>query len=393
MAWPGRKSCWDEILGRIRFANQLRGIAALLVAMSHLIGVYWALPDVVSSVTATPPQLGPLPGIFWFTSFRWFNLGPFGVAIFFLISGMVVPFSLEHHGRGGFLLARVLRIYPTYAAALATEIGIVLLSSRVWDRPVPFTPALVAGNLSLLYDLMGQSSIDLVNWTLSVELKFYLLVALLAPIIRRGSAFWVVLAGGALCATNFLLMHAVAGSASASPSTPAYTFSSQSLCIIYMFIGTLFNFHLRGKVGTAGLVAGIAALALQFVASWAVGVWRAQFPPVTATYLYAFLLFSTLYSVRSYVPANRPLEALAAISFPFYVLHSLLGYTFLRTAMVGFGLPYYSSLTISTASVILLSTLFHLTIEKPTQRLGRQLGSSFALNWTMTRVSGEKDAP
>ena len=49
--------------GRLRFANQLRGLAALSVAMSHLIGVYWALPDVVSWATYTPNQAGATPWI------------------------------------------------------------------------------------------------------------------------------------------------------------------------------------------------------------------------------------------------------------------------------------------------------------------------------------------
>ncbi len=56
-------------------------------------------------------------------------------------------------------------------AALLLEVAAVFLSSHVWSRPLPFTTSIVAGNLSLLYDLFGQPSIDLVNWTLSVELK------------------------------------------------------------------------------------------------------------------------------------------------------------------------------------------------------------------------------
>jgi len=360
--------------GRIRFANQLRGIAALLVATSHLVGVYWALPGVVSAVTATPPHHGALPGVFWFTSLQWFNLGPFGVSIFFLISGMVVRLSGERATPRGFLVARVLRIYPTYAVALALEVAVVLLSSGWWQRPVPFTPAIVAGNLGLVYDLIGQPSIDLVNWTLSVELKFYVLIGLLAPLVRRGSAVGIVLAGGGLCAANLLLTHFVPGSAYALPSTRGHTFSSQSVCLIYMLIGTLFNFHLRGRVGAAGLAAGVAALAGMFVATWLAGVWRGQFPMVTATYFYALALFGVLYAVRGRVPANPLLDAMAAISFPFYVLHSLLGYTFLRLAMVQFGAGYYAALTLSVAGVVALSALLHRWVELPTQRLGRRLG-------------------
>ncbi len=366
-------------MGRIRFANQLRGFAAIFVAISHLVGVYWALPEVVSAATATPPQLGAAPGIMYYVSFQWFNLGPFGVAIFFLISGLVVPFSVERNTRGGFMLARLLRIYPTYAAVVVIDVAVVTLSSYLWHRPVPFSPAIIAGNVTLLYDLVGQWSIDLVNWTLSVELKFYLLIMLMAPLIRRGSAAGIVLAGCGLCAANLLLEYGVPGARSALPSTPSFTFSSQSLCLIYMLIGTLFNFHLRGRVRTAGLAAGVAALAGLFVATWLVSVWHAQFPMVTATYFYALVLFGLLYAVRRYVPSNRLLDAMAAISFPFYVLHSLLGFTLLRAGMVGFGLSYYPALTGSVGVVVLVSIAVHRWVEMPTQRVGRDLAARLSV--------------
>lgn len=361
-------------MGRIRFANQLRGVAALCVACSHLVGVFWAMPGIVSSVTATPPQHGDLPGLFWLVAHQWFNLGPFGVAIFFLISGMVVPFSLDKHTSGSFILARLLRIYPTYAAALLLEVAAITVSSRVWDRPLPFTPSIVLGNLTLLYDLIGQPSIDLVNWTLSVELKFYFAIVLVAPLVRRGCAGAIIALGGVICAANMAMAAGLFGNLGAPPSTPSYTFSSQSLCLIYMLIGTLFNFHLRGKLGTTGLLAGIAALSGLFVATWLVGVWRTQFPVVTVNYGYALALFTALYAVRDRVPPNRLLDGMADISFPFYVLHSLIGYTLLRSAMVGLKLAYDPALAITVAILFGLSLALHRLVERPTQRLGRHIG-------------------
>ncbi len=56
------------------------------------------------------------------TANPWFMPGPFGVALFFLISGLVIPFSFDRHRTGAFLLARLLRIYPTYLAALLIEV-------------------------------------------------------------------------------------------------------------------------------------------------------------------------------------------------------------------------------------------------------------------------------
>lgn len=42
--------------------------------------------------------------------------GQFGVAIFFIISGLVIPFSFEKCARKDFLIRRDVRIYPVYIA-------------------------------------------------------------------------------------------------------------------------------------------------------------------------------------------------------------------------------------------------------------------------------------
>ena len=173
--------------GRLQFANQLRGVAALAVACSHLIGVFWVLRDFAALATATPVQPGPNPPLVALVSHPWFNLGPFGVGVFFLISGLVIPFSLQRHSGGGFLLARLLRIYPTYVAALLIEVAVVYGNGMFWQRPFPYDAWTVVANCLLIQDLVGRPSIDLVNWTLCVELRFYLVVALVAGAVRRGS--------------------------------------------------------------------------------------------------------------------------------------------------------------------------------------------------------------
>ena len=162
---------------RLIFANQLRGVAALCVVFSHLVGVYWGMRDYVGLASASPVQPGPVPDIFAVASYPWFNFGPFGVGLFFLISGFVIPFSLDRHSRASFLAARLLRIYPTYVAALCLELAVLQAAALYWQRPFPYGDATVLWNLLLLNSQTGHPSIDLVNWTLVVELKFYLVMA------------------------------------------------------------------------------------------------------------------------------------------------------------------------------------------------------------------------
>ena len=362
------------MLERIAFANQLRAVAAICVACSHLIGVFWAIPEVVSTVTATPPQHGDIPGVFWLVSHQWFNLGPFGVGVFFLISGMVVPFSLEKHTGRSFLLARLLRIFPTYAAALLLGLAAVSLSSHIWDLPLPFTPLSVFTNLTLVYDFLRQPSLDLVNWTLSVELKFYLLIVVFSAAIRRASTTTVIAIGLVICLGNAIM--ASSGNLAAASSTPSYTLSSHSLCLIYMLIGTLFNFHLRGKLSLFNLLSGVVTLSAVFALTWHMSVWRDQFPVVIVNYGYALVLFSILYAGRAHVPGNKWLDGMASISFPFYLLHSLLGFTFIRWFMVGGGFSYSVSVTLAVAAVLALSVVLNRVVERPTQIWGRHLISA-----------------
>nr|BFE86338.1 hypothetical protein GCM10020093_089390 [Planobispora longispora] len=75
----------------------LRGIAALAVLVSH------TLPALVADL---------LP--------RWFNLGTSGVIVFFLVSGYIIPASLERRGCvRSFWIGRSFRLYPIYLLTIA----------------------------------------------------------------------------------------------------------------------------------------------------------------------------------------------------------------------------------------------------------------------------------
>lgn len=362
-------------MNRLVFANQLRGLAALSVACSHLVAVFWLMRDFVGSATFSPVQAGPAPALVGLVSFTWFNFGPFGVGLFFLISGLVIPISLEKHTPGTFALARLLRIYPTYAAALGLQLAVLYAASLYWDRPFAYGAWLMLSNALLINDLVGQPSLDLVNWTLCVELKFYLLIALLARQIRAGSLATVLGAGAALCAACALLGGGWLGGAPADPLSYAYTLSAEALFMVFMLIGVLFNFHLRGLLGTAGLAGGIGALLALFALAWQASAVRAQYPVVTANYLYALGLFALLYALRGWVRANPALDLMAAVSFPFYLIHSLLGYSILKLLIVAADMGYPAALAVTLTVLLLVAWTLHVTVEQATIRMGRRLAA------------------
>jgi peptidoglycan/LPS O-acetylase OafA/YrhL len=112
---------------KVDFANTLRGIAALSVVISHYFGVFWLYRSAVSSFINAPElplSTYAIPNyINWLHKFPLFNWGAYGVALFFIISGFVIPFSLHKVNRLGFCVSRIFRIIPLYIVGFSTCSG------------------------------------------------------------------------------------------------------------------------------------------------------------------------------------------------------------------------------------------------------------------------------
>jgi peptidoglycan/LPS O-acetylase OafA/YrhL len=117
---------------KIVFANQLRGVAALLVVLSHLFCAFWMASGTVSAYTGAPPAIGGQPWVGTIINSYFWSSGAVGVALFFTISGSVIPMSIKNSNRLGFLVARALRIYPTYIVSLLVGLSAVWLSCLYW---------------------------------------------------------------------------------------------------------------------------------------------------------------------------------------------------------------------------------------------------------------------
>ncbi|WP_038953551.1 acyltransferase family protein, partial [Bradyrhizobium japonicum] len=109
------------------------------------------------------------------------NWGAFGVALFFIISGFVMPFSFRSYGRADFLVARFFRIYPTYWVGLTVSLTVLMFCIHLaGDATFPHTVAqLLIGYALGSRDILWEKSIDGIVWTLEIELKFYLVCALI----------------------------------------------------------------------------------------------------------------------------------------------------------------------------------------------------------------------
>ena len=360
---------------RLNFANQLRGVAALLVAISHLIGVFWAMRVFVASATFSPVQAGAFPAAYGLISYRWFQFGPFGVALFFLISGMVIPFSLQHHTRWTFFLARFLRIYPTFILCTLCEMLLLYTASRYWHVPFAYNARTIIAECLLISNLTGYPVIDFVSWTLAIEVKFYLLIMLVAPAIRRGSLSVLFGIALAITAMEFLLRQHLAPAGSVPQSPFLKTVGGEAPYLVFMFIGVIFHFYHARGCGPRLFAGSLLAMTALFMICWWQGSQQAEYPIVPINYLYAIVLFGGLYAARRHIPDNKLVDFVAAISFPFYVIHAVLGFTIMKYLMLSLQMNYYFALGCAVTAITAVASLFHVTIEKWTVKMGRRLAT------------------
>jgi peptidoglycan/LPS O-acetylase OafA/YrhL len=146
---------------RLGWLDGLRGIAALLVAVHHF---------------------GLLKYFTWGENFeKKFDLGIFAVMLFFLVSGYIVPASLERRGDvRGFWVGRLFRIYPLLIIVIT--LSLVLLPKNYSAVPSQVTSHPTWGylaNLTLLHEMTNVPSALGVMWTLCYEMVFYFLVSAL----------------------------------------------------------------------------------------------------------------------------------------------------------------------------------------------------------------------
>ncbi|RKK03016.1 acyltransferase [Pseudoroseomonas wenyumeiae] len=359
--------------GKVIFADQLRGIAALLVVLSHLVGVYWLEPEVVGIVTGAPWDILPRPPAATMLELLPFNPGPLGVALFFLISGFVIPFSFRHHDRRSFLLARALRIYPTYLAALFLGLAVRAASCAYWGQPTGVHPLAVLANALLLHDLVGIGNLDLVNWTLVIELKFYLLFAFAQPLLLRWRHGFVL--GLAVVALGINLLAALA-----MPLLPGRAgfavagLAQEAMFLPFMLLGTLFFLRMQGRLGWMALLGSSALGMALFLLSWKYGPRGGTYDSAALSYAWGLAIFTLCFLARGWVAPVAVLHHLASISYPLYLVHSILGFVLLRLLMLRFGLGYGPALVLALLAALVLAWALHHLVERRSIAWGKALG-------------------
>lgn len=365
-----------EKIERIRFADNLRGLAAVLVVLSHLAGVFWLRPDVVHSLLQVSPAHTTHPELLALVKALHFHplvdYGELGVSLFFLISGFVIPFSLCRESRGQFAVIRAVRIYPTYWCALAITLAALWLAGCFLGGGSAVAPGRVILQALLLRDWCWLPGLDAVSWSLEMEIKFYLLIMIAAGWLGRGRWLPLLLFVSGLGLVSLLARDGDTSGTIKWPLVLQYDLP----IIVYMFIGTMFNLLYRKKIGGATAAAGILYLyLLVLLTAGQSAVLGGFFGQFALNYSVSLAVFAACYRYRDAAPKNRILDFLARISYPLYAVHAVTGFVLLEYFLTK-GINAFLALTLTFAAVIILAWLLHRLVEKPTVRLGHRLAGN-----------------
>jgi len=395
---------------RLDWLDLLRGVAALFVALHH--ATYYFTPRLRAGMV------------------DWFAPGLYGVLVFFLVSGYIIPASLERHGQvRGFWIGRIARIYPLLILACAVTLVPFVLGVRGLRAGLqtydPMTAVLA--HLTMLQDVLGVPNVINVLWTLSYEMLFYLLVVALfvTGTHRRSAPVAVVLVVAALLAGGVLPMAAltraagvwpvvaltaavmaaaIAGAASSRPAARvAGGVAGGVLAIVLvvlngrvgpweglvllavMFTGTALH---RAEHGQIGRLSAAVASAVVLAGTIVAGVWHAEAGmwPSQAEAFQVYWVGSVLAAALTFAGGwalrHRRIPSwttrLGRISFSLYLLHPVL----LMLSDQFFGPPARDDAVRLGIFVLVLVTLSSLTyryVEVPFQRLGRRLARHSAV--------------
>ena len=396
---------------RLAWLDALRGFAALCVVFDH----------------GSTLMLEPVRDFLY----RWLDLGEYGVFVFFLISGYIIPASLERKGSvRGFWTSRLFRLYPMYAVALALA-ALAYHTGYGTIRGAEHQPAQsVLAWLLMLPNLLTGPNVPNVTWTLSYEMVFYLLlVALFSWGVHRRSgwyatAFAVVavalggvlpmalltrwaghadgggvalnavadalILGGIVLAVSARSVPARVGASVAGLTALVLVMVNQgspspwegSVILALMFTGTLIYRAQQRQPGvsrpvTAAIVAGVLAL------TTFAGIWHGQQRHLghqwQIQWATSILLAGATFGL-GLAASNRKVPRwcawLGMISFSVYLLHPLVFDAYRATPALHrpHTLPVQWLMFAGCVAVIIgLSAVTYYLVERPMQRLGRRL--------------------
>jgi peptidoglycan/LPS O-acetylase OafA/YrhL len=295
-----------------------------------------------------------------------FNYGWMGVDFFFIISGFVICMSSWGRPLSSFVTSRITRLMPAYVFAVLFTTALLYVWP-LWNGSPG--PQKVLVNLTMLEGFVNVDYVDVVYWTLFVELQFYLIFCL---VVYRGLTYRRVVA----FAAGWLVLALVARYSGAPPL--ANLVNAQFAP--YFVAGIVL--YLMHRFGPNLLLWALLVVSVILTSPSLQARFNQQHPPISFAVaqglLYAFVAVMVAVALGWFSWVRwRGFATIGALTYPVYLLH--------RELTRGIQRHYHDALSpwallsLEVVGVLLLAYLVHRFVETPVARQLRQrLKASFA---------------
>lgn len=297
------------------------------------------------SLPTQPPPLSP---------YGWI-----GVEIFFVISGYVIAMSTQSGSAIDFVVKRFLRLWPTaFICATLTAIALILSG---FHNELLFTAWIHSATLFAM-----EPQIDPSYWTLGIEISFYAIVALILISSKRPDKL-LLLAVAIGCAS---LIFNINVDTAATLDRKNQLLQLPFGCFFALGIA-VFHWHMNiGRKLSCWLIP--LCLFGCFFSIWHHSIDRASFAPTPISVVTAYIIFIVGLIVIMTAPAaqkrwgsrvNKKITStLGLMTYPFYLLHQVIGAIIIGTFMRG-GISFYSASIIVAIIVTALSFMLVRYVE------------------------------
>ncbi|MFI6471590.1 acyltransferase family protein [Streptomyces sp. NPDC050516] len=328
---------------RLAALDGLRLVAALMVVCYH----YLALSR----------PWGHNPATIFPTLHRFAEFGWLGVEVFFLVSGFVICMSVWGRSLGDFAVSRVSRLFPAYWVAVPLTALVVkkwpeITSIRGWDDVIVNLTMVQAGN--------NTKNVDDVYWTLFVELKFYVLMAI---VVLCGVTYRNLLI--------FIGVWTVAAALAPSLGFPALAEFAMPQYAPFFIAGIAF--YLMRRFGQNALLWGIVLFQLLLAQRYIHYRLASNLGHVAAEHLPTWpvrLIIIAGFAVVGAIALGafdkiqwKWLSTAGAITYPLYLIHMFIGMTLIHHFRDRLPAPV---LVVSVVALMMATAwLIHRFVERP----------------------------
>ena len=351
---------------RVPMIDLLRFAAIMGVASFH----YGFLgPPGIGMDAVAAPALSPIG-----------RYGYLGVPVFFMISGFVIAYSAENKSATEFALARFIRIYPTFVLCMSLSCIVTILIGAP-KFSVTFTQW--AANLFIAAPALGRPYVDLVYWSLILEVTFYAWVAALLALklfprkLDSLVAIWL-----AITFLNELTIDAVWVEKLFMVDYSGYFATG---LMIYEFHKGRRDLRMQALLG---LSAGCSVFLAIHKVDWLRAYTHSHFDD---TVVACVIVVSIIVLLQCTKIERLPLRqgavlAIGGVTYPFYLLHQQIGYDMLHAL----GLPPTLGIVVAVLGIVLLMSWgLWRWFERPVQAWAHRVlrGSRLARGSVQTSAS------